>query len=266
MLNIQRAFELSPAYFYTVMLVLGLFVGSFLNVVAYRIPKGKSIVHPPSHCESCGHRLSLLDLIPVISWCFLKGRCRYCGDKVSGQHLYGEIGTAGLFVLASVVYGPVPELIVGLTLISLLVVVVQTDLEGLIIPDKVVFFGMGAGVLLRLLIHSEPLWHYAVAFLAGGGALYAIALLAEKWLGKEALGGGDIKLLAMLGLYLGISNTLLTMFLGSLAGLCLTIVLMALKKVSREQHVPFGPYLALGALLAYLWGDSLLQGYLNLLQ
>lgn len=263
--NIQRAFELSPAYFYTVISVLGLFVGSFLNVVAGRVPRGESIVRPPSYCESCGHRLGLLDLIPVLSWCLNRGKCRHCGERYSGRYALWEAATAGLFVLTATVFGPHAELVPGLVMVSILVVAVQTDLDQMIIPDKVVFFGMAAGVILRLFIHSSPLWHYAVAFLAGGGILYAAAYLGEKILGKEAMGGGDMKLLAMLGLYLGIANTFLTLFLGSLIGLGLTLLLMASRRMSREQPIAFGPYLALGALLAYWWGEPLLQWYIGLL-
>lgn len=266
MLNLQRAFELAPLYFYTVLTVLGLFIGSFLNVVAQRIPRGQSIVHPPSHCESCGHRLGPLDLIPVFSWVLSAGKCRYCGEKYAVGYALWEAATGGLFLLAGVVLGPVPELITGLLLVSLLVVVVQTDLAGMVIPDRVVFFGMAAGLILRLFLHSRPLWDYGSAFLAGGGLLFAAAWLGEKILSKEAMGGGDIKLLAMLGLYLGLANTLLTLFIGSLLGLCLTLLLLALRRISRDQPIPFGPYLALGAWIAYLWGSPMLQWYIQLVQ
>ena len=113
---ITEAFQMSPAYFYTVVGILGLLIGSFLNVVASRVPKGMSVIHPPSHCESCGHRLSLLDLIPVFSWVASRGKCRYCGESFSIRYALWEAVTGGLFVLTAAVLGPVYELIPGLVL------------------------------------------------------------------------------------------------------------------------------------------------------
>lgn len=265
MSTILLVFKLSPAYFYTVVCVFGLLIGSFLNVVALRIPKGMSVSHPPSHCTSCGHRLGPLDLIPVISYVLARGKCRYCGESFSIAYAVWEALAGIFFVLTAMVLGPVPELLVGLTLVSILIAIVQTDLRHLLIPNKIVFFGMGAGLLLRIFIHESPLWQYVVAFLIGGGVLYLIAFLGELLLKKESMGGGDIKLLAMLGLYIGVKGVLLTIFLGSLIGLVASLILMAAGLIKREQAVPFGPYLALGAYAAYLWGDQLLSWYMNLL-
>jgi leader peptidase (prepilin peptidase) / N-methyltransferase len=262
---ITEAFQMSPAYFYTVVGILGLLIGSFLNVVASRVPKGMSVIHPPSHCESCGHRLSLLDLIPVFSWVASRGKCRYCGESFSIRYALWEAVTGGLFVLTAAVLGPVYELIPGLVLVSMLVAIVQTDLEHMIIPDKIVLFGCIAGVLLRIWIHPRPLWQYGVAFVAGGLILYGIALLGQLLLKKESMGGGDIKLLAVLGLYIGIQGTVLTLFLASVIGLFVSLFLILARIVRKEEPIPFGPYLAMGAYIVYLWGDSLLNGYLHLI-
>lgn len=263
--TIIRALELSPAYFYTVIGVFGLMVGSFLNVAAIRIPLGLSVCYPPSRCDSCGHRLGPLDLIPVLGFFLARGKCKYCGESFSIRYALWEAAAGLLFVLTAAVLGPVPELIPGLLLVSLLIPIVQTDLRHMIIPNKIVFFGFVSGALVRLAIHPEPLWTYAAAFVAGGGVLYAAALVGERLLRKESMGGGDIKLLAMLGLFMGIKGVMLALFLGCLAGLLVNLLLMALGLVRSGQPVPFGPYLALGALPAYLWGGRLLDWYTGIL-
>lgn len=262
---IIQAFEASPPYFYTVMGVLGLFVGSFLNVVAARIPQGQSLIRPPSHCNSCGHRLTALDLIPVWSWFRSGGKCRYCGVSFSIQYPLWEALTSAIFILFAVTLGPVPELVVGLLLVSLLIAISQTDLRLYLIPDKIIVFGIAAGILLRILIHDAPWWDYTAGFFLGGGLLYLAAVLGEWLLKKEAMGGGDIKLLAMLGIYLGMKGVLLTIFFGSIIGLVITVVLLIAGIMKQDQPIPFGPFLAIGACVAYLWGDPLLSAYLNLL-
>jgi leader peptidase (prepilin peptidase)/N-methyltransferase len=260
-----KAFQASPPYFYTVMGVLGLFVGSFLNVVAARIPQGQSLLRPPSHCDSCGHRLAILDLIPVWSWFRWGGKCRYCGEAFSIQYPLWEALTSAIYILLAVTLGPVPELVVGLLLVSLLIAISQTDLHLYLIPDKIIVFGMAAGILLRIFIHDAPWWDYAGGFFLGGGLLYLAAVLGEWLLKKEAMGGGDIKLLAMLGIYLGMKGVLLTIFLGSVIGLIITIVLLATGWMKKDQPIPFGPFLAIGACVAYLWGNQLVNAYLSVL-
>ncbi|MFM9326746.1 prepilin peptidase [Paenibacillus mesotrionivorans] len=262
---IIQAFEASPPYFYTVMGILGLFVGSFLNVVAARIPQGQSLVTPPSHCDSCGHRLAVPDLIPVWSWFRSGGKCRYCGEAFSIQYPLWEVLTSVIYILLAVTLGPVPELIVGLLLVSLLIAISQTDLRLYLIPDKIIVFGIAAGIVLRIFIHDAPWWDYVGGFFLGGGLLYLAAVLGEWLLKKEAMGGGDIKLLAMLGIYIGMKGVLLTIFLGSVIGLIIILILLLTGVMKNDQPIPFGPFLAIGACVAYLWGELLVQAYLNLL-
>lgn len=260
-----QAFEASPPYFYTVMGILGLFVGNFLNVVASRVPQGQSIIRPPSHCDSCGHRLMVLDLIPVWSWLRSRGKCRYCGKLYSIQYPIWEAFTSFMYVVLAISLGPVPELLAGLLLVSLLIVISQTDLRCYLIPDRIIVFGLAAGILIRLFVHEAPWWDYAGGFFLGGGLLYLAAVLGEWLLKKEAMGGGDIKLLAMLGIYLGIKGVLLTILIGSFLGLLITIGLILAKRMKPEQPIAFGPFLALGACAAYLWGAQLIHAYLTLL-
>jgi leader peptidase (prepilin peptidase)/N-methyltransferase len=240
--------------------VLGLIFGSFFNVVAIRLLKQESIVHPPSHCVHCKHRLGPLDLVPVLSYMLLRGRCRYCQVRISPVYAIGEGITALLFASAAWWIGYSPDLIAGLLLASVLVIIVQTDLREMIIPNKVVYFGMGSAVALRFFIHPLPWWDYALAFLVGGGLFYGIAVAT-----KGGMGGGDIKLFAFLGIILGLKLMLLTIFLSSLAGTLYGIVLMLLGRFKRKQAIPFGPFIAVGAWISYLWGDLLLSWYLSFL-
>lgn len=239
---------------------LGLLFGSFFNVVAIRLLKQESVVHPPSHCVHCKHRLGPLDLVPMLSYLLLRGRCRYCQVRISPAYAIGEFTTALLFASAAWWIGYDPELIPGLLLASILVIIVQTDLRAMIIPNKVVYFGMASAIVVRLFLHPLPWWDYVLAFLVGGGLFYALAVAT-----KGGMGGGDIKLFAFVGILLGLKLTLLTIFLSSLTGTLYGIILMLLGRYKRKQAIPFGPFIAVGAWISYLWGDFLLSWYLGFL-
>lgn len=257
--RILEAFQLFPAYTVAVAVLFGLLLGSFLNVAAIRVPKGESVVFPPSRCASCGHRLGPLDLIPVFGFLLLRGKCRYCGESISVQYPVWEALTAALFGLLAWKIGPEPELIAGMAMVSLLIPVAQTDLRERIIPDKIARFGLGTGILLRLFVHPLPPWNYAAAFALAGGLLYALAWGSVKCLGKEGIGGGDIKLFAVLGLFLGLKLTLLALFFASFIGTAIGVLLLALGKLSREEPLPFAPFLAIGAVTAYVWGETIVR-------
>lgn len=244
--------------------VLGLVIGSFLNVVALRIPKKESFVYPPSHCVRCSHRLGPLDLIPVFSYVSLGGKCRYCKAPISRIYPFGESVTALFFAITAWHIGPRPELLVGLFLVAILSAVTLTDLKYMLIPDRILLFAAAVGGILRLFIHELPLWNYLLAALIGGGILYAIAWLSEFLLKKEGMGGGDIKLFAFLGLLLGIERTLLTIFVASLFGLLGGLMLLKSSGQGRDVHIPFGPFISLGAVCCYLWGEVWIDAYLNL--
>lgn len=237
----------------------GLIIGSFLNVVAIRLLKGESISYPPSHCVNCQHRLYPIDLVPVFSYLLLMGRCRYCKERISWTYPIGELAAAVAFGVTAWRIGYQPELLAGLLLASILIVIVQTDLRAMIIPDKVVFFGIGAAVLIRLFVHPLPLWSYLAAFVAGGGILLLLAVVS-----KGGMGGGDIKLFAFIGLILGLPLTLLALFVSAILGTLYGLLLILLKKFKRRTAIPFGPFLSIGSLLSYLWGTGLIDFYVRL--
>ncbi len=243
--------------------LFGLLIGSFLNVVAIRTLKKESLSYPPSHCVHCNHQLGPLDLIPVLSYLFLRGKCRYCKAEISSAYAIGETTTALLFGLMAWQLGPTTELIVALFFASILVVIVQTDFREMIIPDRVIYFAMAVGFLLRIIIHPLPLWNHFSAFIIGGGSLFLIAIIGSAILKKDAMGGGDIKLLAFVGLILGIQLTLLTLFLASLIGTLYGLLLILLRRYNRNKYIPFGPFIAAGSLIAYLWGDTWIEWYAN---
>lgn len=241
-------------------LLLGLLIGSFLNVVAIRVLRRESIAFPPSHCMACGHRLGAADLVPVLSYVALGGRCRYCRAPISRRYPAGELATGLLYALSFLAVGWRPELVASLLLASLLVVVTQTDLESRLIPDVVVLAGLAGAAAVRIWTRGEPWWSYAGGFFLGSGILLLLGVAAEKLLKREAIGGGDIKLYAFIGLLLGLKLTALSLFAASLAGLVYGLIVR-----NRGGELPFGPFIAIGTLAAYWWGDALWGWYIGLI-
>lgn len=239
----------------------GLLIGSFLNVVAIRLLKGQSIVFPPSHCVHCHKRLKRWDLVPLFSYIGLRGKCRYCKHRISLVYPVGEFVTGLLFAFIVWQFGLTAELIVGLVFVSILIVAVHTDLKATLIPDKVVYFGMIVIASLRLFIHPAPFWNYAAAFIIAGGIFYLLAIVS-----KGGMGGGDIKLFALLGLVLGIQQTLLSIFLSCFFGVMHGLA-MAIKHKKRPKgtSIPFAPSIALASIISYVWGDTMWQWYSSLL-
>jgi leader peptidase (prepilin peptidase) / N-methyltransferase len=261
----HQLFTEYPLLFIALVSLFGLLIGSFLNVVAIRVPKGESIIHPPSHCSACKHQLTAIDLIPVFSYLYLQGKCRHCRTSFSYKYALFECLTAILFGISAWFFGMSLDLIVALFITSILLIIFQTDLAEMIIPDRIILFGVIIGALLRLWIHPLPLWHYGLGLLAGGGVLYIIAVLSQLLLRKEGMGGGDIKLFGFIGLIVGFKLTLFTLFAASLLGTLFGIALMVAGKYRRGRYIPFGPFIAAGAFLSYLWGDSILSWYFGLL-
>lgn len=233
----------------------GACAGSFLNVVICRLPRGKSVVFPPSHCPSCLHKLGLIDLLPVVSFIALKGKCRYCGCRISPQYSVVELVTGVLLVLVWLQYGFTWAFLRCAILLSLLVAAAVIDLQHKIIPDKLNLAGLLLGVPF-LLISREAFFSGAAGFLAGGGLLLLIAVVS-----KGGMGGGDIKLAAVMGLYLGWKYLLLALFLAFVAGGAVGILMILLRLKGRKDAVPFGPCLALGAVAAVLAGGKIIPWY-----
>jgi leader peptidase (prepilin peptidase)/N-methyltransferase len=243
--------------------VLGLAVGSFLNVCIYRLPRRQSLVHPPSRCPRCGRGLSWFDNIPVVSWLALRGRCRQCGEPIAAQYPIVEIVTAVLFVAVVVLTPTVPLIVSRLVLGSALIVLFMIDLEHQILPNVITLPGIAVGLALSLLA-PPGIVDAAIGAALGAGVLYAIAAgyyLVRK---EEGMGMGDVKMLAMIGAFLGWQSVLLTLVLSSFSGALIGIALLATSRGSMRYALPFGTFLALGAFVAMLSGDAIFTWYLGL--
>jgi leader peptidase (prepilin peptidase)/N-methyltransferase len=242
--------------------LVGLAVGSFLNVVILRLPRGESIVSPPSRCPSCQTPLRWYHNIPLLSWIALRGRCASCGAWIGWQYPLVEAATAAIWAGNVAAYGVGPEALRAIAFLTLLLAIAVTDARFYIIPDELSLGGAVLGVALALLAGSPTLQEAAIGAVAGGGALWLIAILGTWAFKKEAMGGGDIKLMTMIGVFLGWQGALLTVFLGALAG---TLVFVPIAWKS-DRLVPFGLFLAVGAALALYLGDPLLDWYLGYLR
>lgn len=244
---------------YTYLFILGLVLGSFYNVVGLRIPEKQSLIKPRSHCPKCKRTLTALDLIPVFSYLFLRGKCRGCGSIIPTFYPIMELSTGLLFILAFYTYGITGELLVALTLISLLVIIFVSDFVYMVIPDKVLLFFVPLIVIERIFIPLHPWWDPLVGAVAGFSLLFLIALLS-----RGGMGGGDIKLFFVLGLVLGLKLTLLAFFLATLIGAIYGVIGMIVGRFKKRQQLPFGPFIAIGSLLSYFYGNSIIEWYLQI--
>ena len=240
--------------------IFGLVFGSFFNVVGLRVPLKESIVTPPSHCTKCQSRLTTLDLIPVFSYIFLGGKCRSCGAKISPIYLLTELATGLLFALAVWKLGLSIELVVALLFISLLMIIVVSDFAYMLIPNKILVFFLPFLVIGRVLSPLDPWWDCLLGAMIGFGILLLIAVLS-----KGGMGGGDIKLFFLIGIVLGMLNVLLTLFLASLIGMLVGVIMLKVRGKDRKTPVPFGPSIALAAIIVYFYGDFILEWYSNII-
>ena len=236
---------LFPAFAFLV----GACLGSFFNVLIHRLPRGESIVRPRSRCPACGRPIHARENLPIVSFFLLRGRCAGCGGTISPRYPAVEALSGAGFALFAVVDGPGLPLLRDLALFSLLVPVTFIDLDHRIIPDELSLGGIAAGILLSFLPGGD--WKGSLAGgLLGGGILYATAVAYEKATGRDGMGGGDIKLIAMVGAFLGWKGALFTIFLGSLLGVAGGLVAMRKGEEGLKTAIPFGPYLCAAALLA----------------
>lgn len=240
--------------------IFGLVFGSFYNVVGLRVPKKESIVTPPSHCVNCNRRLHALELIPVFSYLFLRGKCRTCGVKVSPIYAFTELVTGILFAFAMWKLGLTWELAVALLFISLLVIINVSDIAYMLIPDKILLFFLPLLIVGRILSPLEPWWDSIVGAALGFSLLLLIAIIS-----KGGMGGGDIKLFLLIGLVLGTFDTLLTLFLASVIGMFVGGIVLWVRRQGRKTPVPFGPSIAIAAIIVYFYGDQLIDLYINLI-
>jgi len=251
--------------------ILGALVGSFLNVCILRIPKGGSIVSPPSHCPSCKTAISFYDNIPLISYLVLRGHCRECGTRISPRYFLVELLTAALALALFDRFGLGFGFLVSFVFICALIVISFIDLDVRIVPDVIslpgILLGLSLSVIGYFIISGEstvvpsPV-SSLLGILAGGGFLLATAWIYEKITGVEGMGGGDIKLLAMIGAFLGWPSIPLTLFFASLVDYVVGIACMLATGAGRRLALPFAPFLCSGALVYLFFGDALIHFYL----
>ena len=250
---------------YLIVGLCGLIIGSFLNVCIYRLPRHESIAWPGSHCPSCSCPIVWYDNIPLVSYLFLLGRCRHCEVPIPYRYPVVEALNALGYVGLLWFFGPSwPAVAYGL-LYSALLVVAGTDLSHKVIPNVVTFPGIAVGLISAATILPLGLVNGLMGLLVGGGVLWLLAWASPYLFGKEGMGGGDIKLLAMIGAFLGWKPALMTIMVGSFLGSLVGITLIASRVIKREDYIPFGPFLVCGALVALFFGQSILEWYQELL-
>ncbi len=242
--------------------LLGLAVGSFLNVCIYRIPRGLSLVYPPSRCPACSNEIAWYDNVPVFGWLWLRGRCRTCSEPISIQYPVIELITAMAAVTVVLLTPPGPLMASRLTLTAMLIVLFVIDLQLQILPNVITLPGIAVGFLFSLIAPPGPTASIA-GILLGAGVLYGIAAVYYLIRKEEGMGMGDVKMLAMIGAFLGWRAVLLTLVISSFAGALIGVVLMRVAHKGLRYALPFGTFLALGAFVTMLAGDALLDWYLG---
>ena len=252
-------------FFYVLAGILGGIIGSFLNVCIFRLPRGESIMWPSSRCPSCGKSIAFYDNIPVLSYLWLAGRCRACQAPISLRYPFVEMANALGYVAILWSFGPNWTSVLYALLFSAMLVVAGTDLTHKIIPNVVTLPGIVVGLIGAATVLPVGLLNSILGIVVGGGLLWALAVVSPYVFGKEGMGGGDIKLLAMVGAFLGWKPALVTIMIGSLAGSVIGITLIGLRFMSRDQYIPFGPFLVFGALLSMFFAQPLLDWYQGLL-
>ena len=260
-----------------IIFIIGAIIGSFLNAVIYRLPRHESLLFPGSHCPQCGEKIDWFDNIPIFSFFILDGKCRHCKTAIPPRYLIVETVTAILFVIIYHVYGFSYEFLFYITLATLLITVTFTDLEKGTIPNAVILTGAIAGFCMSLIFWPAcvpPSWtgwplnitNSLIAFLAGGGIMIFWAVTGKLLFKKESIGAGDIKLVAMIGIFLGLQNTLLALFLSFLIATIAGISMILLKKAQMDSRLPFAPFLASGALISLVYGIQICTWYFNIMR
>lgn len=253
--------------------IFGLIVGSFANVCIYRLPRNESIVRPPSHCPSCNKPINWYDNIPVISFIFLLGKCRICKTSIPFRYPLVELLTGFLFLTGFRFTGLSILLIFYWYFFTMLIIATFTDFSHLIIPDVISMPGIFAGIIagslfpemMKTVPHLDGFLKSSAGAAAGGGAIWIIGILGKAAFRKEAMGFGDVKLMGMIGSFTGVRLALLSIFLGSLFGAAVGGILILARLKTKKDYIPFGPYLSLGAVASFFFGEKILGWYFGLL-
>lgn len=262
----------------------GIVAGSFLNVCIYRLPLQESVIRPRSRCPQCGKAIAAYDNIPLLSYLLLRGRCRHCRAPISPLYLFVELASGLLALSLYSLFGLTLAFVKAATLGAMLLILAVTDWQTRLLPDRVTFPGMAIGLVFSLFVpvqdgsglfltrlaglSTAPLWlHSLIESLFGAllaaGLLYALGEIYFRLRGREGMGFGDVKMMAMVGFFLGPKLALLTVFLGSTAGAFLGLAFIAASGKSSDYELPFGSFLAAAALVASVWGRALLEWYLG---
>ena len=246
-------------FFYVVIFIFGLIVGSFLNCVIYRLEEGKSFLKGRSFCPHCKHKLIWQDLIPIFSFLILRGKCRYCQKKISWQYPTIEIATGLLFLSIFIFHFSIFNLIIA----CFLIIIFVYDLKHYIIPDKVIYPAIIIALIFNfqfLIVNEFPIFKFSILSALGAAAFFLLIVLISrgKWMGV-----GDIKLAFLMGLILGFPNILVALFLAFFIGAIMGIGLIATGKKTLKSEVPFGPFLVAGTFLALFWGQDVINWYFN---
>ncbi len=260
------------SYLYLFVFILGLCFGSFLNVIIYRIPLKKSIVKPPSSCPACGNKLGIIELLPVVGYFIIKRRCRNCQTKISIQYPLVEISTGISFLLVYSYFSLTTETLFFFSLLYLLLGISLVDFKYRIIPNQLVI----TGIIIAFIFHLPSFASFWLAvpdsFLLSitlldslyGFILGSIVFILIILISKGGMGGGDLKLMAMIGLFVGLRGTATAMLLGFVAGAVVGVYFMIRGKLTRKDALPFAPFLALGTVIEVFFGDQLWNWYINL--
>jgi leader peptidase (prepilin peptidase)/N-methyltransferase len=247
--------------------ILGLLIGSFLNVCIYRIPRGENIAYPASHCTSCGNDIKSYDLIPVLSWILLRGKCRNCGEKISIRYAMVELVTGMLFLLAYYQYGASIYLLRYLILIPFLIVIAMIDYDTMEVYTTTTWLAIAVGIVLLMVNFylGESVVTYIYGGLLGAGTIIFIILLSKLLLGTEGMGWGDAEICGLCGVFLGFKLTLLMLFFSFIIGGVIGVYLLRFKKKNGRSEMPFGPSIIMATFLMMMWGDKILNCYLNII-
>jgi len=249
---------------YIFLFYLGAIIGSFLNVVIYRLPRKLSLAYPPSHCPYCTNPVRFYDNVPIISFLILRGRCRYCGQKISRRYLLVETLTGLLFVMLYCRFGwSINTLVYGLLSVYL-IVIVFIDIEFHKIPNIMILSGLLWGGLLLLILAPRKLSDAGLGLLVGGAIMLFWSVFGRLLFKKDCLGGGDVKLAILVGLFLGLSGTVLALFISFILAGLVGIGLILFRGFKMDAHLPYAPFLAIGTLTTIITGQSIITWYLGL--
>jgi leader peptidase (prepilin peptidase)/N-methyltransferase len=254
--------SLEPAQL-TILVLLGLAVGSFLNVCIHRLPRGESLTVPPSRCPGCSYRLRPYDNIPILSYVLLRGRCRKCRTPISIRYPLVELITMALFVIHGEVFGWSALLVPRLLFACAMVVLFAIDLEHQLLPNAITLPGVALGLIASTVL-PPGIVDALIGVVVGGGVLWLIGEAYFRYSGQEGMGGGDVKMLAMIGAFLGWKLVLVTLVLSSVAGSLIGVLVIAGKRGGMKYALPYGTFLALGALVASLAGERIVNWYVSL--